>query len=161
MQIIINSYCANNIMTEQTFPNVTVGALIFDDEGKIFLMKSPKWLGGVYTIPGGHIELGETMEKALMREIKEEVGLDVDNVEYLMTQEFIYGEAFYKRKHFIFVDFIAKAKNRDVKLDNIEATEYIWVTPEEALRINTEEYAKNMIKKYLENQNATNRVQEH
>ena len=37
------------------------------------------------------------------------------------------------------------------KDDDREATEYIWVTPEEGLRINTEEYTKNMIKKYLEN----------
>ncbi len=48
----------------QRYPEPTVGALIFNNEGKIFLMKSHKWKGK-YVIPGGHVELGETIEKAL------------------------------------------------------------------------------------------------
>ena len=60
----------------QQYPEPTVGALIFNLEGKLFLMRSHKWRGQ-YAVPGGHIELGETMEQALRREVKEETNLDL------------------------------------------------------------------------------------
>ena len=88
-------------MADQQFPEPTVGALIFNPEGKIFLMKSHKWFGK-YVIPGGHIELGETAADAVKREVKEETGLDVDDVKFIMHQEFIFDEVFWKKKHFIF-----------------------------------------------------------
>ena len=57
-------------MPEQQYPEPTVGALIFNAEGKLFLMQSHKWKGK-YVMPGGHIELGERMLDALKREVKE------------------------------------------------------------------------------------------
>ena len=90
-------------MAEQQYPEPTCGALIFNPAGKIFLMKSHKWKDK-YVIPGGHIELGEKMEDALKREIKEETGLDVFDIEFLFFQEFIFGEEFVKKRHFIFFD---------------------------------------------------------
>ncbi len=51
----------------QHYPEPTVGALIFDPAGHLFLMKSHKW-GGQYVVPGGHVELGETLEATLRRE---------------------------------------------------------------------------------------------
>lgn len=53
----------------QKYPEPIVGALIFNNKDEIFLMKSHKW-EGKYVIPGGHIELGETIEEALKREVK-------------------------------------------------------------------------------------------
>ncbi|ADL12770.1 NUDIX hydrolase [Acetohalobium arabaticum DSM 5501] len=55
------------------YPEPTVGAVIFNPDDEILLCKSNKW-DNKYVIPGGHIELGERMEKALIREIKEEKG---------------------------------------------------------------------------------------
>ena len=63
-------------MAKQQFPEPTVGALIFNPEGKLLLMRSHKWRDK-YVVPGGHIELGEHIEDALKREVKEETGLDV------------------------------------------------------------------------------------
>jgi nucleoside triphosphatase len=45
----------------QHYPEPTVGALIFDPAGRLFLMRSHKW-AGKYVVPGGHVELGETLE---------------------------------------------------------------------------------------------------
>ena len=53
--------------------------MIVNKEGKILLAKSHKWFDK-YTLPGGHIELGETMEEAVEREVKEEVGINVGDV---------------------------------------------------------------------------------
>lgn len=135
-------------MTEQVYPEPTVGAIVFNPDGKILLAKSPKWHG--YMIPGGHIELGESAENALKREFKEEVGLDLYDCKLVATQECIFDPVFVKKKHFIFLDFMAKTNDRDVKIDNHEIIEYIWVKPEEALRINVDQYTKATIKKCIE-----------
>ena len=51
------------MISDQKYPEPAVGALILNSEGEIFLMKSHKW-HEQYVIPGGHIELGETIEEA-------------------------------------------------------------------------------------------------
>lgn len=134
-------------MSKQYFPEPTVGALIFNPKGEMFLMKSHKWKNK-YVIPGGHIELGEKMEEALKREISEETGMKIYDAKPLHYIEFIYDKAFWKKRHFIFFDFAAKTKSKKVRL-NDEAQEYIWVKPKEALRLPVEPYTKDAIKTYL------------
>ena len=135
-------------MTEQKFPEVTVGALIFNQEKKVFLMKSHKWKNK-YVIPGGHVELGETLKEALKREIKEETNLDIFDINFIISQEFIYGDEFYEKRHFIFFNFVCETNLTDVVL-NDEAQEFVWVTCEEALKLPIEPYSKKAIEIFLE-----------
>jgi nucleoside triphosphatase len=137
-------------MSDQMFPEPTVGALILNPEGALFLMRSHKWRGH-YVVPGGHIELGESMVQALHREVKEETGLDIHDVEFLCFQEFIYDEAFWKRRHFIFFDFVCRADSTEAVL-NSEAEEYRWIWPEDALDLPVEPYTRRAIQAYLERQ---------
>lgn len=135
-------------MTGQQYPEPTVGALILNSAGKLFLMRSHKWRD-MYVIPGGHIELGERMEEALHREILEETGLEIYDLQFLSFQEFVYDEAFWQRRHFIFFDYVCKTDSSQVTL-NDEAQEYVWVTVEEALRFPIEPYTRVAIEAYLE-----------
>ena len=123
--------------------------MIVNKEGKILLAKSHKWFDK-YTLPGGHVEVGETMREAVAREVKEEVGLDVEVAEMLLVQEAIFVEEFWKRKHFIFFDFLCKTKNMQVKLDGREIQEYIWEYPGAAFRLNLDSFTKKTIEKYLQ-----------
>jgi len=133
-------------MTSQQFPEPTVGALIFNPKGEIFLMKSNKWRNK-YVIPGGHIEIGEKMEGALKREIKEETGLVIYDIKFLLFQEFIFDKIFWKKRHFIFFDFVAKTISSKIKL-NREGQEYIWVTLKKALKLPIEPYTRKALKEY-------------
>ena len=135
-------------MSEQKYPEPTCGALIFNSEGKIFLMKSHKFRDK-YVIPGGHIELGEKIEDALKREIKEETGLDIYDITFVKFHEFIFDEVFWKKKHFIFFDYACKTNSTKIKL-NSEGQEYVWVTFEEALKLPIEPYTRNTILTYKE-----------
>ena len=135
-------------MTEQHYPEPTVGALIFNQEGKLFLMKSHKWRGK-WVVPGGHIELGESMEAALRREVREETALDVYDIEFLCFQEFVFDEAFWKRRHFIFFDFACRTDGSDVTL-NDEGQAYVWAFPTEALALPIEPYTEYAIRAYLQ-----------
>jgi len=76
-------------MPPQKYPEPTVGALIFNSKDQLFLMKSHKWRDN-YVVPGGHIELGETLKDALIREVKEETNLDIYDIEFLLFQEFTF-----------------------------------------------------------------------
>jgi nucleoside triphosphatase len=137
-------------MTKQKrYPEPTVGGLILNDKKQIFLAKSHKWKNR-WTVPGGHIELGEKVEEALKREIEEETGLEIEPVRFLLLQEAIYSEEFYKPKHFIFLDYLCEAKTTDVKVDKDEMQDFVWIEPRKALEMNIDSFTKRALKKYLE-----------
>ena len=133
----------------QVYPEPTVGALIVNKEGKIFLAKSHKWFDK-YTLPGGHIEVGETMKEAAAREVKEEVGLDVEVAEFLLMQEAIFADEFWKKKHFIFFDFLCRSRDQQVKLDGRELQEYVWEYPGAAVKLELDSFTRRTLEKYLQ-----------
>jgi nucleoside triphosphatase len=143
-------------MEDKKYPEPTVGALIFNKENKVFLMTSPKWKGK-YVIPGGHIELGETIEQALKREIKEETNLNIYDIRFVMMQEFVFGKEFHKKKHFIFLDYFCKTEGNEVVL-NEEGTDYVWVDIDEALNLPIEPYTRNLILEYKNRFNKNNNI---
>ena len=92
-------------------PVVGVGAIILD-EGKILLEKRKNAPGkGKWSVPGGLVELGERIEQAVIREVKEETGLDVyeprlvDVVNYVSLSE--KGAVKY---HFVIIDYLVTVK---------------------------------------------------
>ncbi len=135
-------------MADQIFPEPTVGVFIFNPAGELLLLKSHKWPGH-YTIPGGHVELGERIEETAIREAKEETGLDVYDLEFINFQEFIYDPSFWKPKHFIFFDYACKTDSMDIKL-NDEAEEYIWVRLEDAIHLPLDTYTRVSVDKLIE-----------
>ena len=134
-------------MTKQEFPHPTVGALIFNPAGKMLLVRSHKF-HDKYVVPGGHIEVGEKMTEALIREAKEETGLDVYDPQFIFFQEFIQDESFWQKMHFIFFDFASKTDSSEVTLNN-EAQSYVWVTMEEALALPIDSYTGNAIRELM------------
>ena len=70
---------------------IEVVAAIIKKEDKIFITKrSYGEFKDMWEFPGGKIEAGETREEALVREIKEELELDINKLEYLTTVEYDY-----------------------------------------------------------------------
>jgi nucleoside triphosphatase len=134
-------------MTKQRYPEPTVGALILNPKDEILLMRSHKWRDR-YVIPGGHIELGERMEDALRREIREETGLEIHDVEFVGYTEFVYDDAFWERRHFIFFDYACRTRSSEVRL-NDEAEDYVWVPLMEAGRLDVEPYTRRIIELYI------------
>ena len=136
---------------KQIFPEPTVGALIQNDEGKILLCDSHKW-PGIYTVPGGHVELGETCEDALVRECKEEVGLDVNVIELLSIQQVIRPKEFWRSDvHFIFFDYLCSVNGKQVaKVDADEIQSVIWADPTEALNLKIDRYLNHFIMRFID-----------
>lgn len=114
-------------------PRVVVGVIVWRKGGDIFLCRSHKW-GDKWVVPGGHIEFGERMEDAVVREIKEETGMEVNNVQFVHIDEGIFPPEFHQKRHFIYLHFAAFTDNDAVEL-NDEAQEYAWTTPAQALQM--------------------------
>jgi len=128
---------------QRQYPEPTVGALIFNEDDKLLLVKTHKWKGK-YTIPGGHVEMGEKLTEALEREIREETGLQLIQAEFLCFQEFIFDDNFWEKKHFIFFDFVCRVKGDLVNL-NDEAQEYVWVDLDEAYSYPIDDYVRHSL----------------
>ena len=126
------------------YPEATVGAVILNSEGKVLICKSNKW-NQKYVIPGGHIEAGEKMEAALVREVKEETGLKIYDIQLLGITESVYSKSFQEQKHFIFVDFICRSNSDQVTL-NEEAQSYQWIKLSEIESYELEEFTANLLK---------------
>lgn len=120
------------------FPIPTVGGLIFREDGRMLLMRTAKW-SDMWGIPGGKIEWGEGSEAALLRELREETGLEVSDVRFVMVQDAIHPLEFYKDAHFLLMNYTCRVTGTPEVRLNDEAQEYRWVTEPQAraLRLNT------------------------
>ena len=126
-----------------------VGAVVVEDEGgKILLIKSPKW-GEKWTMPGGHVEVGEKIEDAMVREAEEETGLKLQSAGITGFGELINSPDFHRPAHFIYFDVLCKTIDKNIKLDNVELTDYIWVDPQEALKMDLGESYDKTVQDYL------------
>ncbi len=114
-------------------PVATVGALILNEKNECLMVRTQKW-SNKWGIPGGKIRRGETAVEALLREIREETNLELMNIQFVMVQDCIESTEFYRKTHFILLNYVARAANAQVFL-NDEAQEFRWMKLSKALTL--------------------------
>lgn len=108
-------------------PLIGVGAVIVCD-GRILLEKRKGEPGkGKWSIPGGLVELGERAEQTVIREVREETNLEVDNPGLIdVVDSITFDEGGRIKYHFVIVDYFVKLKGGTVKAAD-DAAELKWV----------------------------------
>lgn len=118
-------------MTNVEFPRVGLGVIIVNQEGKILVGKRKNSLAPKYSIPGGHLELGESFEAGSIREVKEETDLEIAAPTIIAITNNL--ETFrIEGKHYISVVLLAKDYSGSLKnMEPDKCEELIWVDPHE------------------------------
>ncbi|GEM49051.1 NUDIX domain-containing protein [Deinococcus cellulosilyticus] len=111
-------------------PVVCVGALVQGPTGRYLIVQTTKWRG-LWGVPGGKVEWGETAETALKREFQEEVGLELSDLRFVQVQEAVLSPEFHSKSHMILLDYFARTEQQDLQY-NEEILQHRWVTLEEA-----------------------------
>jgi 8-oxo-dGTP diphosphatase len=112
-------------------PLVGVGAIVIED-GRVLLIKRGKAPHlGEWSIPGGMLELGETLREAAEREAREETGLTVRSTELLgVFERIVPDEEKRTLYHYVLVDFLCRKISGEVCASG-DAADACWFTPEE------------------------------
>ena len=133
---------------QKYYPLTTVGALVKGPSGRILIVKTTKWRG-TWGVPGGKVDWGETLEAALIREFREEVGLDLMEVSFALLQEAVIDPQFCQEAHFVMINYYAFSQSETVT-PNEEIEEWAWVTPQEALNYPLNSYTKILVQDYIQ-----------
>ncbi|OGS50193.1 MAG: hypothetical protein A3K65_09715 [Euryarchaeota archaeon RBG_16_68_12] len=105
------------------------GGLVFDDVGRIALVRhhaASGWEDSVWVPPGGVLEAGETADDGFRREVREETGLEVEDLRVTRIFKNTYEESGGKRYPFYFVQFVARAATHDLRPSDSEVREARW-----------------------------------
>ena len=137
----------HNQKNNKKYPLITAGALISNNKDEFLFVKSDKWIGQ-WGIPAGKLHYGEKISEGFKREVKEETNLDIYHIRFLLTQEIVNPKDFFRKSHFVSLNYTCKAKNTNVRLNN-EAQSCKWSTAENALKMKLNEPTEELMQYYL------------
>jgi 8-oxo-dGTP diphosphatase len=111
-------------------PMVGVGILIRRGDRYLLIKRAADPDAGLWSIPGGLVEVGERAADAAVREAREETGLDVEVVEILGVVDKIIREGGRVKFHFVIVDYLAEPRGGALEASS-DALDAVWVGAEE------------------------------
>lgn len=108
--------------------DVAVIMAVTDDADRLLLARAPSWPAGRMSVLAGFVEPGETLEQAVAREVREEVGIAVRDVTYVADQPWPFPSS-------LMVGFTARAERTELVLDPVEIAEARWVSRADVPRL--------------------------
>lgn len=118
-------------------PILAVSAAIIRD-GRVFIARRARGPAlGVWTMPGGMVEAGETLAEALKRELEEETSMQIEPVALAGHREVVVRDSDGKvSRHFVILCFASRWTGGETKL-NDELDEFRWIRPSELSELKT------------------------
>ena len=114
----INKKC--DFCGTEIWPKISPAIIVLIyDEDRILLVKSKTFKGTYFGLVAGFVEFGESLEEAVVREIKEETNLEVDNIKYFDSQPWPYPNG-------LMIGFTAKYKSGHLNIQESELQEGNW-----------------------------------
>lgn len=128
------------------FPRVAVGAVVFKDDRVLLVRRGRAPARGLWAIPGGSMELGETLQAAAEREIFEETGIKIRAGEPVFTFDVIEKDNDGRiRFHYVIVDMIADYIGGALSPGD-DAVEAHWVSAHALNRLNVSPRTRQLLK---------------
>ena len=104
------------------FPRLAPAIIVLIERGhEVLLARSRRLVPGVYSVIAGFVEPGESLEEAVMREVKEEVGLSIKDICYFSSQPWPFP-------HSLMIGFTATYAGGEITLDDSEIEDAGWFT---------------------------------
>ena len=117
--------CSNPECGSEHFPRTDPAVIMLVSYGdKVCLARKNDWPKDRFSVLAGFVEPGETPEGAVIREVKEEVGLTVTNVRYHSAQPWPFPAN-------LMLGYFAEAESDEISIDDLEIEEAKWVTRED------------------------------
>ena len=120
-------------------PLIGVGAIIMNRNKMLIVKRANEPAKGLWSVPGGVVELGEQLHEALKREVKEETGLEVSEPRLVDVVNYIrFGEKDGVKYHYVIIDYIVTSKGGKVNAAS-DADDLKWVPFQEVEKYNLTE----------------------
>ncbi len=104
--------CSNADCAKQHFPRIDPAVIMLvESEGEVLLGRQASWPKHRYSALAGFVEPGESLEQAVSREVAEESGIALENVQYIRSQPWPFPSS-------LMIGFIAQAATREIRLDD-------------------------------------------
>jgi 8-oxo-dGTP diphosphatase len=130
-------------------PLVGVGAIISQHNQVILVRRGQEPSKGDWSIPGGLVDVGETLRDAVIREALEETGLEVEPTELVELVERIFRDDSGRvQYHYILADFLCRVRRGNL-LAGSDALDAKWFRPDELTDLNLAEITLRVILKGL------------
>jgi 8-oxo-dGTP diphosphatase len=135
-------------------PVVGVGGVIIDTGRALLIRRGSEPLRGEWSIPGGTLELGESLKEGVARELREETGLDVRVLDLIEVFDRIFldeslqpsGRKPQPRYHFVIVDFLCERIGGEPRAGS-DVTDVAFATQDELGKFHLTETATRVLKK--------------
>ncbi|HZM50986.1 MAG TPA: NUDIX hydrolase [Vicinamibacteria bacterium] len=121
-----------------------VGGVVLIDGRVVLIRRGKEPLRGRWVIPGGTVELGETLQDALVREMQEETGLLVRPREVVLVFDRIQREGTSVEYHYVVIDYACEYVSGELKAGS-DADEVALVAPEELDGYNLPPQARDLV----------------
>jgi 8-oxo-dGTP diphosphatase len=130
-------------------PVVGVGGVVVRDGHALIVKRAHEPRKGEWSLPGGTVELGETLVDALRRELKEETGLDVEIGEVVEVFDRVHRIDTRIQYHFVVIDYLCRPIGGQLCAGD-DADDVAWVRGDEIERYGVNEFAARVIRRGLE-----------
>jgi 8-oxo-dGTP diphosphatase len=136
-------------------PLVGVGGVVIKKDRALLIRRAGPPLAGEWSIPGGLLELSETLEEGVRRELGEETGIEVRVLQMIeVFERIVRDEAGRTRYHFVIVDYLCELVSGEPRAAS-DVTDVAWAAADDLARYSLTPIATRVIQRAFEMANST------